>query len=267
MSNNLKKTLSSLLFSIIRILPIFSALTFCDLTNTPFERVSRILDSLLRAAIILIFWRMTEGVFMLWVREKNNGSQKVRGYGAVTIIIALLVLLLLQVFRSQSTQKEFLMLLFGLALSGMARSGWEQGRPLIAHLAAPASHFILSLLSFTLVLDRLSWQAVTIALSIGLLTGSVESTWYGATFATRYQKWVLPFYRASISFPALAIGSLAMLKHLPNPYMYTFAFLIATTRFTWNKGHNREILNSNASKLIAIHLAFIALLVLAQRLS
>lgn len=267
MNYPLKDSLSNLLFFSVRFLPLFSALAFCDLSSTSYTNARVILDSFLRAAAVLAFWRASEGAFLLWVREKNSGSSNSRGYGAVTIIIALIVLLILQSFRSQSTQIEFLLLLSGLAFSGMSQSGWQQGRPLVAFLAAPASHAALALLSFIFVLDTPSWQAVTLALSIGLFTGAVESTRHGATFCGRYPRWVLPAYRASLSFPPLAIGSLSMLKALPNPYMASFAVLLLTTRFTWNRGDNNEIPAKRSSKLVLIYLLFALILVTAQCLS
>ena len=47
---------------------------------------------------------MPEGVFMLWVREKNAGSSKSCGYEIVTIILGLLVLVVLEAFRAKVTQ-------------------------------------------------------------------------------------------------------------------------------------------------------------------
>jgi hypothetical protein len=264
MNYPLKDPLFNLLFFSVRFLPLFSALVFCDLSSTSDANVRLILDSFLRAAAVLALWRASEGVFLLWVREKNSGSSNSRGYGAVTIIIAAIVLLLLQSFRSQSTQIEFLVLLSALAFSGMAQSGWQQGRPVVALLAAPASHSALALLSFIFILDTPSWQAYSAALSVGLFTGAVESTKHGAKFYGAYPRWVLPFYRASLSFPPFAIGSLSMLKFLPSAFTASFGVLLLTTRFTWKSSDPKMIPASRSWKLLLIYLLFALILIIAQ---
>jgi hypothetical protein len=253
----------TLFFQLIRLLPLFSALGFVDLSNLSFEQSTLYFDRFLRACTVLFLWSMTEGVFMLWVREKNAGSEKTRGYGAVACILGLIVLVALQVFRAQASQSQFLILLAALAVRGMSRGGWEQGRPHISALAAPTAHTLMGLLSFSILLDIPTWQAALIGISVGLLTGAVETTWYAAAFRGAYPAWLLPLYRVSISFPAVAIGSLSLVRQLPPYYLASLTLLLVTTRYTWNQGRGGEISEKRWLHIAGIYLLFILLVAIA----
>jgi hypothetical protein len=197
---------------------------------------------------------------MLWVRERNSRSEKTRGYGAVACILGLLVLILLQAFRTQASQGQFILLLAALALRGMSRSGWEQGRPKVSTLTAPASHIAMALLSFLMILGTISWQVAIIAISVGLFTGAVETTWYGEKLKGTYPTWLLPFYRLSISLPAVAISSLGLVHQLPPSYLLTLAALPFGTRFTWNRGKSAEISQDRFGQLAIIYILFASLI-------
>jgi hypothetical protein len=258
---------STALFVFIRLLPLLTALSFVDLANIGYERAVLYFDRFLRAGAVLAFWSLAEGVLMLWVREKNAGSDKTRGYGAVACIIGLLVLVLLQTFRGQASQVQFIILLAALALRGMSRSGWEQGRPNISALAAPASHITMALLSFLLILGAISWQVAVISLAVGLFTGAVETTWYGDRLKGPSPSWLLPFYRLSISLPAVAISSLGLVHQLPASYLMVLAALPLCTSFTWNKGKGSQIAQERFNQLAAIYLVFVGLIIGAYWLS
>lgn len=250
-----------LVFQLIRLIPLFFALGFIDLSHLSFERSALYFDRFLRAFTVLFLWSMTEGVFMLWVREKNAGSERTQGYGAVACILGIIVLVALQVFRVQASRTQFLILLTALAVRGMSRSGWEQGRPHISALTAPASHTLMALLSFSILLDTPSWQVIVLAVSVGLLTGAVETTWYASTLNGTYPAWLLPLYRVSISLPAVAIGSLSLIRQLPSYYLASLALLFVTTRFTWNQGRGGEISEKRWSHIAAIYLLFVVVVV------
>jgi hypothetical protein len=251
----------TVIFQIIRLTPFFCALGFIDLSDVPFERASLFFDRFLRAFTVLVLWSLTEGVFMLWVREKNAGSEKTRGYGAVTCILGLIVLIALQVFRAQTAQAQFLLLLAALAMRGMSRSGWEQGRAQVSAITAPLSHTCIALLSFMLLLDTLTWQVIVIGTALGLLTGALEITWYASTFGNTYPSWLLPLYRLSISFPAVAIGSLSLIRQLPPYYFISLATLLLSTRFTWNQGRGDTISDTRFMRLAGIYFLFMLLVV------
>ncbi len=252
---------ATLLYLTIRLLPLFSAFAFLDLSNISFERSALVTDRLLRAFTVLLLWSATEGVLMLWVRERNTGSQKTRGYGAVACILGVLVLVLLQAFRSQSSQSQFLILLAALATRGMSRSAWEQGRPTIGAITAPISHSLISVLSFMVALDVLSWQALVLAVAVGVFTGSVDITRRASSFRGEYPRWLLPLYRLSISFPAVAVSSLSLIRQLPSSYIVTLAFILLSTRFTWNGGKGSEISSNRLGYLCGLYVLFVILVV------
>lgn len=252
---------TTILFFVIRLVPLFSSLGFVVLADIPFERTTLLIDRFLRAFIVLLVWSIAEGVLMLWVREKNAGSQRTRGYGAVACILGIIVLVMLQAFRGQATQSQFLILLAVLAIRGMSRSSWEQGRPKVAAITAPLSHVLLSFLSFLMMLDILSWQAAVVGLAVGALTGAVDTTWHASKFRGDYPDWLLPLYRLSISFPAVAISSLSLIQQLPSSYIINLSFLILSTRYTWNQGKPTDISNNRFIPLAGLYILFIGLVV------
>jgi hypothetical protein len=204
---------------------------------------------------------MSEGVLMLWVREKNIGSEKTRGYGVVACILGIITLVFLQAFRSQVSQPQFLLLLAALAMRGMSRGGWEQGRPQVSALTAPVSHILLALLSFYMLLEALPWQVILISISVGLLTGAVETTWNASRFNSSYPAWLLPLYRVSISLPAVIVSSMSLIRQLPPFYIVTVAMLLLSTRFTWNRGNGGDISDSRFLHLAGIYAVFVVLVV------
>jgi hypothetical protein len=234
------------------------------LSDMSFERSSLLVDRFLRAFIVLLVWTVAEGVLMLWVRERNAGSQKTRGYGAVACILGILVLIILQAFRTQATQPQFLVLLAVLATRGMSRSSWEQGRPNMASIISPISHTLLCVLSFLLALDIVSWQALVIGLGVGVLTGAVDITWYASSFRSAYPRWLLPLYRLSVSLPAVAISSLSLIRQLPPSYIITLSFLLFSTRYTWNGGKTSEISSNRFARLGWLYMLFVALVIGAR---
>jgi hypothetical protein len=154
-------------------------------------------------------------------------------------------------------------MLTALAFRGMSRSCWEQDRPHAATLLAPASHAILALLSFYLILESWTWQSVIVSIAVGTLTGAVEITWHVLRFHQSTPRWLLPLYRLSISIPAVAIGSLSLIRELPSSYTIVLAHLLVTTRFTWNKGKSNTIPEGRFTTLALIYLLFVGLVIIA----
>jgi len=222
------------------------------------------LDRFIRAFSALVVWNMSEGVFMLWVREKNAGSSKSRGYGIVAIILGLLVLVVLQAFRAQGTQSQFLVLLAALALRGMSRGSWEQGRPHVAALASPLAHTLLAGLSFLIIFGSLSWQSAVLSLGLGLFTSAIETTWHSASFHGSYRSWVQPLYRFSIVFPSVAVASLSLIGQLPLSYSISLVPLPWCTRYTWNQGQSKEISNQRFLQLAAMYGGYVVLAIGAK---
>jgi hypothetical protein len=166
---------------------------------------------------------MSEGAFMLWFRERASGSQVARGYGFVAIFFAILVALTLLIFRAQCSQTVFLILLGALSLRGIARAGWEQGRPLTAVVACIGAHTALAALSFMLVLnDHLPWEGGVISLAVGTLLGAVEITWYADTLESIRSRWLLPVYRIALGVAPILVGMLALLGRLPHLYLAVY---------------------------------------------
>ena len=259
-----KPLLYHILFLAIRFFPPLAAIAFIDLSNVPFDRMALFLDRFIRALATLVVWNMSEGVFMLWVREKNAGSSKSRGYGIVAIILGLLVLVVLQAFRAQATQFQFMLLLAALALRGMSRGSWEQGRPHIAAITTPIAHALLACFSFTLILGSFSWQSAALGAAIGLLTAAVETTWHAASFQGDCPKWLPPLYRLSIVFPIIAVASLSVIGQLPRSYSILLVLLPWYTRYTWNQGQSGEISDKRFLRIAVMYLAFVAILIGAR---
>ncbi len=250
---------ATLLFISIRLAPLFSSLGFVILADIPLERTTLLVDRFLRALIVLVLWGAAESVLMLWVRERNLGSRRARGYGAVGCILGMVVLVMLQAFRGQADQSQFLLLLAVLATRGMSRGSWEQGRPNVAAITAPLSHSLLSVLSFLMALDTLSWQATVLGFAVGVLTGAVEITWHASSFRGAHPRWLLPLYRLSISFPAVAISSLSLIRQLPPSYIVTLSFLVLGTRYTWNRGKMSEISSDRFLHLATLYILIVVL--------
>jgi hypothetical protein len=254
----------SAIFTLIRFLPIFAAFAFVNTSTLPFESSRALLDITIRLVAVFVFWSMAEGVFMLWAGERNAGSENSRGYAAVALLLALLVLVVLQAFRAQSTQAQFLLLLGVLSLRGMSRGGWEQGRELVAIVVSPVAHSLGALLSFLLTVGSISWQAALISLAIGAFTAAIEEKWYADKIPQDPPKWVMPAYRATLFFPPFLIGSLSLFRQLPVSYISVFVVVFLVSRFIPNIASLADLQRSRFSTLAGIYILFIAILATAR---
>lgn len=254
------------LFILLRFTPVVTALTVITGTSSlsP-EGIYQITDLLIRLALALAAWSMSEGALMLWIRERNTGSQSALGYGVVSVFFASLVLLSLLIFRSASTQGMFLLLLGALSLRGAARAGWEQGRPLTAVCACLVAHSALAALSFLIVLDNhLPWEGFVVSLGIGTLLGAVETTWYADALATARARWLLPLYRLSLSLAPVLIGTLAVAGRLPKIYVSVYLLFALIARPVASTTRDGRITTQLFGRVTVVYLACIVILVLCR---
>jgi hypothetical protein len=257
-----RSLLATILYTLLRLAPALTAFAVIDLSGlSPDDYVYRA-KWILSLFVVLALWGITEGLCMLWVRRKNANDPASRGYGAVSIIAALIVLLFLQVFRNQASQAQFLILLGGLALRGMSRGGWEQGRPQISLVSSIGAHTLIALVSFLSVLGTLPWPTFFIASAIGALTGALETSWHHAAFGIIRQRWILPVHRLTIVYPPLALGTLAFAGMLPAPYLTFLALVIPATRVARSAPGEASILPGRWRAIAGMYLAFVAMMLL-----
>lgn len=235
-----------------------------DLSTLPADEQAHHLDQTLRLIAVLVVWSMAEGLFMLWIKKKNAASADARGYGAVALIGAFVVLGMLQVFRVQASQNHFLLLLTALAFRGMSRSGWEQGRPNVSLLASISGHSLLAALSMMLALNSLPWPTFVIALAVGSLLGAVEAWWYGASFNGATDRWIEPVHRLSLVFAPLAITALVVLHALPPLYALCFALTPVTASTAKRASLTSLVRGSELSTVAGIYVVFMAIMALCR---
>jgi uncharacterized membrane protein YfcA len=211
-----------------------------------------------------MLWGLVEGLSMLWIKKRNAASADARGYGAVTIIGALLVLGILQAFRSQVSQNHFLLLLTVLALRGMSRSGWEQERPHISLITSILAHSLLAALSLMLALNSLPWPTLIIASSVGSLLGAVEASWYGSAFKGSGQKWIEPVHRLSLVVAPLAMTTLALLHALPPLYALCFTLTPLAARTARRSSFSSLLTSSELNTIAGTYLVFMAIMAVCR---
>jgi hypothetical protein len=215
------------LYSLLRYTPLLAGPLIVELDQLTGDSYLNYFDGLTRLAAVLVLWGITEGVCMLWVREKNSGSPRSRGYGALTLILCFIVLAFLQIYRLKGSQLGFIILLAALSLRGMTRAGWEQGRPHVSVATSIIAHALVAQLSFLMILGHTPWQTTVLSLGIGALVGALEATWNADQIykSAKQQPWFAPLHRLSLVLAPLAVGSLAMLRLLPSTYLALYALL------------------------------------------
>jgi hypothetical protein len=250
----------SLLYAVLRLTPAAASLLVLDLSSLAPEEFSLQVNRVLRLLVVLLVWSMTEGVSMLWIREKNLKSPNARGYGAVTLIGAFVVLAFLQVFRSQSSQNQFLLLLTALGLRGMTRAGWEQGRPHLAIITAILAHSLVAGLSFLLALGDIPWPALIVSTALGTLLGAVEATWNGSSFQSVTRPWIMPLHRVTLIYGPVAIGMLSLVSALPRAYAVVIALLIPGLRLVRAIASEQTISAHRFLLVAGLYSAFMAIM-------
>lgn len=250
----------SLVYLLLRFTPAVAALAVIEFSQLSPDDLSLVINRLCRLVAVLAGWNIAEGVCMLWVRERNAGSPRSRGYGLVTIIAAGLVLLMLQLFRVQSSRTDFLILLSALSLRGMSRGGWDQGRPQISVFTSLAAHTLTAALSFLLSLGALPWPTLVIAASFGTLVGGVEAAWNGGSFAGRTYAWLLPVRRLSFMVGPLAVTTLTLLGFLPPLFLAMCALVVANARVVRTFSIQRLTSGTEVSVSAGMYLAFLVIM-------
>jgi hypothetical protein len=225
----------SLLFSLIRISPIVAPATLLPVIPSNPLLADLYIKQTLILAVLLIAWNMTEGAMILWMKAKDEGSEKAKGLTIVTILCAAVALAMLQFFRNYTTRGSFILLLVTLSLRGMSRSGWENGRPLVGFLGAISSNSLLTLIAIMAVTNSIDWQSAVCAVAIGSSIGAVEASWYADSFASASRpRWPLPLYRAALVAGPIFIATMGMANQLHQSYMLTFIIVFVAQRTLQN---------------------------------
>lgn len=263
----------SVLYALIRLSPIIAPATILPvLSNDPLFS-DLLVKRWLTLLAILILWNMTEGAAILWMKAKNEASERTKGYLIVTILCGALTVGVLQYGRTLSSQGIFLLVLATLSIRGMSRSGWENGRPLAGFLGAILGNSlltlisILSLTSLLSVAPSLDWQSATVALAIGSSIAAVEASWHASAFSTEsLTRWALPLYRITLCLGPIIVATMGMTNQIPLSYALTSIVLLTATR-TLNAANTR---NAIPSKILrgagGIYLLFVTIMMVCKHL-
>lgn len=262
-----KGTLITILYILLRFAPLGLSFIVMDLSAYDSEGITQIADRFIRLAVVLALWTMTEGVFMIWIRARNASASSSSGYGVVSAIFALIVLAFLQAFRVQSSQGMFLALLTALALRGMSRAGWEQGRQHIAFLTSLAAHATLGCLSFMTIVDSLPWQGAVLAIGLGSMLGALDATWYGSSLNHNRKGWILPVYRVSLAFGPTVVGTLALMGFLPRIYLAIYALLLLGAPLARHSSAINAIPVDRLRSIIGMSIGFIVIMIVCRMYS
>jgi hypothetical protein len=208
------------LYALIRLTSLLAPLAIVPIFQGDPLLASLQLQITLIALVLLITWNMTEGTMILYLRAKATKSAQVMGYLIATLICGALMLIMLQYFRSYVSQSVFLTTLAVLSLRGMSRSGWENGRPLVALGASIAGHSLLALITFLVVLPELDWQSMLCSIAFGLPVGAVEASWNSHSFkGASPSKVTLLLYRLALCGGPIIISTMALAFQLAPYYL------------------------------------------------
>lgn len=254
----------SLVYTLFRLSPAGTALVVLDFYLFSPEDYALVINRLLRLVAVLVCWNMTEGSMMLWIRARRDNSSQSRGYGIVALGLALVTLFFMQAFRAQVTQGMFLVLLAVLALRGMSRSGWEQGRPHVSVATSTLSHCLLAGLSFAVALGEIQSQVICVAIAVGTLLGALEMTWHADALAQIHNRWVRPMYRVCLAGAPALIGTLAVLGYLEQSYLAVYILLPVAAPVIRRSATDGSITRVYLRRVMLMYLTFIAIMVLCR---
>lgn len=225
-----RKTLETALYSLIRLSPILAPAAIVPLfSDDPLLLQLRVQIALITICLVGV-WNMTEGSMILLLQAREAKSAQSRGYLISTLLLVFVLLGMLQYFRMYSSQGIFIVMLGILSLRGMARSGWENGRPTVAFLAAIGSHALLALCTFSALASSLSWQSAVCSLAIGLSVGGVEASWNSAKITKETaSRFIIPLFRLAVSGGPIIIVTMA-LAHQLHPFYVAPAILLIPAR-------------------------------------
>ena len=199
---------------------------------------------------------------MVWVRARKDASPQSNGYGFAASIFGFITVLALGLFRSQSPETTFLLLLSSLGLRGATRSGWEQGRPQISIVTSLLAHTSMAALSFMVILnDTLPWQAAILCLAVGSLVSAVELSWNSETLTPFKSKWILRFFRILLALPPVCVGLLALLGSLSQIYLAVYLVLIPFTRINARCSRENRVVPELFTSTAGFYLLFVMIMV------
>ncbi len=201
---------------------------------------------------------------MLWIKARKESSPQSRGFGVVTIGLVLTTLFVMQAFRAQVTQQLFLVLLAVLALRGMSRSGWEQGRPHVSVATSTLSHCLLAGLSFALALGEITPQAICVAIAVGTLLGAVEMTWHADALSQIHNRWVRPMYRVCLAGAPALIGTLALLGYLERSYLLVYLLLPVAAPVIRRSATDGSISRVYLRRVMLMYLTLMGIMILCR---
>ena len=249
------------LFAFLRLSPLVAPAVIVSIIPDDPILASLFIQVSLIALVLVVAWNMVEGAMILYLKAKASQSAQTNGYLIVSILCGILTLILLQYFRSYVTQSVFLLMLASLSLRGMARSGWENGRPTVAFLAAIGGHSLLSLTTFLSALSALTWQSAVCSLAVGLSLGAVEASWYGAAFAAlQSSRVVVPLYRIAVCGGPIIIATMALAYQLSPIYVITYFTLVAARRVVMRATSPKTIPCETLKGAAGIYILFLTMM-------
>ena len=249
------------LFAFLRLSPLVAPAVIVSIIPDDPILASLFIQVSLIALVLVVAWNMVEGAMILYLKAKASQSAQTNGYLIVSILCGILTLIMLQYFRSYVTQSVFLLMLASLSLRGMARSGWENGRPTVAFLAAIGGHSLLSLTTFLAALSALTWQSAICSLAIGLSLGAVEASWYSAAFAAlQSSRVVVPLYRIAVCGGPIMIATMALAYQLSPIYVITYFTLVAARRVVMRATSPKTIPCETLKGAAGIYILFLTMM-------
>jgi hypothetical protein len=257
----------STLFSLIRLSPIVAPATIVPVLYDDPAIADLILKRLLALLVTLVFWNMTEGAAILWMRAKNQGSERERSYLLVTMLCGIVTVAFLQYGRSLSTQGIFLLTLATLSIRGMSRTGWENARPLAGFVGAIMGNSLLALASLFCITPTFYWQSVVVAVAIGSSVAAVEASWYTHTVSKEaFTRWAGPLLRATLALGPIIIATMAMSNQIPLSYALTCLVLPPITQVLRRANAHGTIPSTTLTGAAGIYLLFLTIMTVCASL-
>ncbi|MEY4667439.1 MAG: hypothetical protein RL518_138 [Pseudomonadota bacterium] len=251
----------SVLFSLIRLSPIIAPATILPIFSYDQTAIDLLVKRWLVLLAVLVFWNMTEGGAILWMKAKTHASPNARGFLLVTMLCGAATVAILQYGRTLSSQGSFLLVLAILSIRGMSRSGWEHNRPLAGFLGAIVGNSLITLVSLLCIAPSLDWQSIAVAVAIGSSVGAVEASWYSTTFSREaLTRWALPLFRSTLCLGPITIATMGMTNQIPLPYALTSLALPLATRHLRQANTLNEIPSSTLRGAAGIYLLFLAIM-------
>jgi len=251
-------------FSIIRLSPIVAPAAIVPAIPNDPALAELLVKQWLALFFVLVTWNMAEGTAILWMKAKSEASEKTRTYLLITIIFATLTVGFLQYLRTLSNQGAFLLVLATLSIRGMARTGWENHRPLAGFLGALLGNSLITLISLLFIAPTLYWQSIVTALAIGSSIGAVEASWYADSFSKVTARWPLPLFRVALCLGPAIIATMSMANQIPQSYLLSILTVLAASRVIKSSGNTGKIPTTFLAGSAGIYLLFLTIMTLCR---